>query len=342
MAINRKVKRAILTITITVLAIIIAVGIFLIVAYSGRALSDDDFILRTDGFYIEGNRLYDANGNEFVMRGINFPHAWFTKYDETSLDGIQKTGANCVRVVCSSGVKYTKDTVESLSAVIEACKKRKLISIFEVHDVTGNNDSEDLLAVVDFWIENKSAFIGQEKYCILNIANEWMSSIDDEKWKTTYIEALKRLRNAGIKNTIMIDTSAYGQHGGTVAKCGADVFRADELRNTVFSVHLYQVAGSNASTIRLNIKHARKNNLCVVVGEFGYKGVDEEYIMKYCSENGIGYLGWSWKGNGHGVEYLDIAEDWAGETLSKDWGEPLVNGKYGIKQTSKICSVFAE
>ena len=78
------------------------------------------------------------------------------------------------------------------------------------------------------------------------------------------------------------------------------------------------------------------------MGEFGYKGVDEEYVMRYCVENGIGYLGWSWKGNGHGVEYLDIAEDWAGETLSKDWGEPLVNGQYGIKRTSAICSVFQE
>lgn len=105
---------------------------------------------------------------------------------------------------------------------------------------------------------------------------------------------------------------------------------------------MYKVAGSSPYTIRLNLKRARKNNLCVVVGEFGYKGVDEEYIMKYCSENDVGYLGWSWKGNGHGVEYLDIAKDWAGEVLSEEWGEPLVNGKYGIKQNSKICTVFGE
>lgn len=340
MEIRKNVKEAVLAIAITVLALIFAIGIFLIVEYSGRALNDNDFICRADGFYVYGNNLYDANGNEFVMRGINFPHAWFTKYDETSLDGIQKTGANCVRVVCGSGAKYTKDTVESISAVIEACKARKIISIFEAHDVTGNNAHEDLLTVVDFWIEIKESFIGQEKYCILNIANEWMSSIDNDKWKNTYIEALQRLRKAGIQNTVMIDTPAYGQHGDTVAKCGADVFRADEIRNTVFSVHLYKVAGCNAPTIRFNLNQGRKNNLCVIVGEFGYDGVDEEYIKQYCTENGIGYLGWSWKGNGHGAEYLDMSEDWEGETLTMDWGEPLVNGKYGIKQTSKICSVF--
>ncbi len=337
-----KVKKAVLITVTIVLAIIMGDTLFLIIAYSGKALKEEDFIRRSDGFYVDNNNLYDANGNEFIMRGINFPHAWFTKYDETSLNGIQKTGANCVRVVCGSGVKYKKDTVESLSAVLKACKERKLISIFEVHDVTGNNDPEFLFAMVDFWIENKEAFIGQEKYCILNIANEWMSTISGEVWKDTYIEAIKRLRKSGIKNTIMIDTSGYGQHGGTIAKYGAEVFRADELRNVVFSVHMYQVAGSNSFTIRLNLKKARKNNLCVVVGEFGYKGVDEQYIMKYCTEKGIGYLGWSWKGNGHGVEYLDIAEDWEGKALSKDWGEHLVNGKYGIKQNSQICTVFDE
>ena len=62
--------------------------------------------------------------------------------------------------------------------------------------------------------------------------------------------------------------------------------------------------------------------------------------MQYCSENGLGYLGWSWKGNGGGVEYLDIAKDWSGNELSEDWGEILVNGDNGIKKNSKLCTVF--
>lgn len=84
--------------------------------------------------------------------------------------------------------------------------------------------------------------------------------------------------------------------------------------------------------------------MCVCVGEFGYKhsdgDVDEAYIMQYCQENGIGYLGWSWKGNGGGVEYLDITNEWDGSALSPEWGEILINGENGIKSTSKPCSVF--
>ena len=63
-------------------------------------------------------------------------------------------------------------------------------------------------------------------------------------------------------------------------------------------------------------------------------------IMEYCEKNGIGYMGWSWKGNSGGVEYLDIANEWDGSVLSPDWGEVLVNGENGIKKTAKKCSVF--
>jgi mannan endo-1,4-beta-mannosidase len=31
-----------------------------------------------DGFHIHNGRLHDANGNEFIMRGVNHAHTWFT------------------------------------------------------------------------------------------------------------------------------------------------------------------------------------------------------------------------------------------------------------------------
>ena len=61
--------------------------------------------------------------------------------------------------------------------------------------------------------------------------------------------------------------------------------------------------------------------------------------MQYCAENGIGWLAWSWKGNGGGVEYLDLADEWDGSVLS-DWGNTIVNGENGLKATSQKCSVF--
>lgn len=31
------------------------------------------------GFYVSGTDIKDANGNTFVMRGVNIAHAWYSK-----------------------------------------------------------------------------------------------------------------------------------------------------------------------------------------------------------------------------------------------------------------------
>ena len=53
----------------------------------------------------------------------------------------------------------------------------------------------------------------------------------------------------------------------------------------------------------------------------------------------MGYLGWSWKGNNSDLAYLDVSNDWEGTSLT-EWGNALFYGDYGVKNTSKICSVY--
>ncbi|MCM1334130.1 MAG: glycoside hydrolase family 5 protein [Bacteroides sp.] len=296
------------------------------------------------GFAVDGTKLFDANGEEFILRGINHAHTWFKDQLDTALPAIAETGANSVRIVLSDGGQWDKDSEESIRDIIEKCKALKLIAIVEVHDATGKNEAAPLEAAVDYWIEMKDALIGNEAYVILNIANEWYGDWKSDSWAKGYIAAIPRLREAGIKNVIMVDAAGWGQFGQSVADKGAEVFAADPLGNTMFSIHMYGSAGGSKSSIKRNIDGALSKGLCLCIGEFGYNhsdgDVDEAYIMEYCAETGVGYLGWSWKGNGGGVEYLDIAKEWDGSILSDDWGEPLINGKNGIRETAKPCSVF--
>lgn len=296
------------------------------------------------GFYVNKTGLYDAKGNLFVMRGINHAHTWFKDKLYTAIPAIAATGANTVRIVLSDGQQWTKDSVSDVKNIIELCKSNKLICILEVHDITGKNDIEGLRRTTDYWIEIKDALIGNENYVILNIANEWVGDWNGEIWYKGYSEAVKKLRKAGFNNTIMVDAAGWGQYGESIGKYGKRLLQDDVNGNLMFSVHMYGTAGGSKESIRRNLRYAYDNGLCAVVGEFGYNhsdgDVDEGYIMQYCTENNVGYLGWSWKGNGGGVEYLDIAKDWEGKTLSEDWGEVLINSPNGIKKTSQICSVF--
>ena len=296
------------------------------------------------GFYVDGTKLYDANGNEFIFRGVNHAHTWFKGQLKTAIPAIADTGANSVRIVLSNGYQWSKDNLESINEIIDLCKKYELIAILEVHDGTGKDDAAVLDGIVDYWIEMKDALIGNESYVILNIANEWFGSWGTDEWADAYKKAIPRIREANIENLIMVDSAGWGQYPMSIAKCGTEVFESDPLKNTMFSIHMYGTAGKNDKVIKRNIDNVLKQNLCVCIGEFGFDhsdgDVDEAYIMSYCNEIGVGYLGWSWKGNGGGVEYLDIAKEWDGSVLSDNWGENLIFGENGIKATSEKCSVF--
>lgn len=296
------------------------------------------------GFHIDGTKLLDGNGNKFVMRGVNLAHSWYKEDTPVCLKAIAKTGSNAVRIVLSDGRRWYKDELESVKEIIKQCKELKMIAILEVHDPTGYDYQSHLDTAIDYWIEIKDALIGQEDYVIVNIANEWYGQWDVDPWFEGYLNVIPKLREAGIKNTFMIDAAGWGQYPQSIIQSGKSLFEVDPLKNTMFSVHFYGSAGGYADKIQSTLESIREQGLCVCTGEFGYThsdgDVDEDFIMQYCTEQDIGYLGWSWIGNSGGVEYLDIALDNEGKKLSPEWGEKLINGEYGIKKTSKICSIF--
>lgn len=298
----------------------------------------------TGGFHVSGNQLLDANGNPFVMRGVNHAHTWFKDKAAVALNAIQEAGANCIRIVLSNGEEYNVDSLKAVSALISACANRNMIVVLEVHDGTGSNKIEMVEKAVDYWIEIKEALIGNEAYAILNIINEWQGRYNQSDYESAYTDAVKRLREAGIKNTIMIDAGGWGQTAKSIAECGPAILEADPDGNTMFSIHMYGTAGKDAATIQKNIDNALEAGLCVCIGEFGYKhtdgDVDEDFLMQYCEEKKIGYLAWSWMGNGGNVSYLDLTSMWDGSRLSEEWGEKIVNGEYGLKATAVPCTVF--
>ncbi|MCZ8521405.1 MULTISPECIES: RICIN domain-containing protein [Paenibacillus] len=304
--------------------------------------SDGD-VSTKDGFYIQGTTLYDANGNPFVMRGVNHAYNWYKGQESVAIPAIAKTGANTIRIVLSDGQKWTKDSLSSLQNLIALSEQNKLVTILEVHDGTGSDSAAVLENIANYWIEMKSALIGKEKTVILNIANEWYGTWNSAGWASGYTSVIPKLRAAGIKNTIIVDAAGWGQYPQSIVDNGQQVLNSDPLKNTMFSIHMYEYAGGNATTVRSNIDNVLNKNLALIIGEFGIRhtdgDVDEATIMSYSQQKGVGYLGWSWKGNGTGLEYLDMANDWAGTSYTEQ-GNAIINGPNGIKATSKPSTIF--
>ncbi len=308
------------------------------------ALANIEASAAASGFYVSGTTLYDANGNPFVMRGVNIAHAWYPSYTETSIKAAASLGCNTVRIVLSDGGQYSKTSYSEVSNIIDWCKKYKVVCVLEVHDATGSDSTSDLDRAVNYWKELKDLLNANRKYVIVNIANEWYGTWDGSGWANGYKSAIKSLRSAGIKNTLIVDCAGWGQYPASIFNYGKDVFNADSEGNTIFSIHMYEYAGGNASTVKSNIDNALKIGVPVIIGEFGCYhtngDVDEYTIMSYCKSKNVGYLGWSWKGNGSSWSYLDLANNWDGSSLTS-WGNTLFNSSDGIKNTSTVCSVYS-
>ncbi|MFD2357466.1 cellulose binding domain-containing protein [Nonomuraea ferruginea] len=120
------------------------------------------------------------------------------------------------------------------------------------------------------------------------------------------------------------------------------VFDSDPDRNVIFSIHMYGVFDT-AAEITAYMDAFRTAGLPLVVGEFGHNhsdgNPDEDTIMAQAVSRGLGYFGWSWSGNGGGVEYLDQVTNFDVNQLTS-WGQRLFNGTNGIRATSREAAIY--
>jgi len=296
------------------------------------------------GIRVSNGRVVEANGNDFVMRGVNHPHAWYT--DRTgSLADIKTKDANTVRVVLSSGQQWPMTSTAEVSTIVGLCKLNRLICVLEVHDTTGYGEvsgAATLSQAADYWIKVKGALQGQEKYVVINIGNEPYGNKDYERWTSDTSAAIRKLRGAGFRHAIMVDAPNWGQdHSGTMRNDARRVFEEDPRRNTIFSIHMYGVY-ENADTVRDYLGYFVSAGLPILIGEFGDWHTDgdpnEDAITATAEELSLGYLGWSWSGNTGG--YLDMVHNFKANSLT-DWGKRIFHGTDGIAATVKEATIYA-
>ncbi|MFF8974544.1 cellulase family glycosylhydrolase [Streptomyces sp. NPDC014995] len=296
------------------------------------------------GLHISNGRLVEGNGNDFVMRGVNHAHTWYPG-ETQSLADVKALGANTVRVVLSNGHRWTKNSPDDVANVIDQCKANRLICVLEVHDTTGYAEEAaagTLDQAADYWIGLKDVLAGEENYVIVNIGNEPWGNTNPEGWTAPTIAAIKKLRNAGLEHTIMVDAPNWGQDWQGVMRANAQtVYDADPTGNLIFSIHMYSVFDT-AQEITDYLSAFVNARLPLLIGEFGgpadqWGDPDEDTMMAEAQRLRLGYLAWSWSGNTDPI--LDLAIDFDPSRLSA-WGQRIFNGANGIAQTAKEATVF--
>lgn len=297
-------------------------------------------------FTTDKSKLIDADGQVFVIRGMNNPHAWFGEKAYLALDDIHEVGCNTIRIVWNC-----KGKDSDLERIIQRCIELEMIPMVELHDVTGNTSGERLAEMANWYAEPERAkmLLKYERLLLLNIANEWGShKTKSEYWMQSYTQCIDIMREAGYSTTLVIDAPGWGQNIDPIVERGQQLVDHDPLHNILFSIHMYGSWNKPARiTEKLTLCH--KKELPLIVGEFGYnfkKGinnlgckVDHTVILNTCNELDYGYMPWSWTGNNKENQWLDLVnpQDW--KTLTW-WGQQVIAGQGGITETAKKASVF--
>ena len=315
------------------------------------------------GFFTRGGQIYDANGSAFTIRGFNHTTWWGSAKDEINAIGqFKKTGANAVRVVFGSDFGPSQ-TPAQRKLIVEKFIAQGIVPIVEDGTATGKKDAASLRKIVDRWLQpgNVAWLKKYEKQVILNIANEW--GPDSTVWRDEYKKAITRVRNAGVKNMLVIDSGdgpGPGQSAHTIEKWGQALIDHDPQHNVALSVHMYNCwrtedrrsdvgmshpAIGNPWDIATELKRMKGRRLPVIVGEFSS---DKYSVVKYktaralqiFSELGIGWLAWSW--NANAVSSMNMAKGWrySSDADLKDFGKLVIKGAYGLKATAKAATIF--
>jgi len=295
------------------------------------------------GFYVEGRYLYDPCGEKVILRGVSNPNIWFERDGLLRYREIEKTGANVVRIVWN-----TTGTADELDTAVTNCINLGMIPMVELHDATGNWNK--LQFCVNYWTREDIAdvIIKNEKYLLLNIANECGNYfVTLNAFKTGYESAIMKIREAKIHVPLVIDGTDWGKNINILQSQGPYLIEADPDHNLIFSVHMWwpKMYGFSESNIEKEIKQSVEMDLPLIVGEFSQmhgscdddkitpnNAIPYRTIIKQCYLYEIGWIAWSWFGNCNPL--WDMTSDGTYDQLY-DWGlEVAVTDSYSIQNTS--------
>ena len=205
----------------------------------------------SNGFFVLNGKLYDPNGYEFRIRGLNRNH-----YDSNTWVGpacAAKTATNAARwfMYLTDGSIPVSTYVTELNDQYIANGILPIITmaIFPNGNATsGNASPSDLTNGVNWWVSNSSAFAPYMEKMAINIANEWGPS-NSTTWRDSYKTAVSSLRSAGYTCPIVIDAGGSGQDAADIVNYASAIQANDSLRNCVFSYHSYGLTTNTAGII---------------------------------------------------------------------------------------------
>lgn len=289
-------------------------------------LSTSGLAAAQEGFQVEGSKIYDPTGREFIAKGVNINGIrWMWPGDMTRAEHLLKIvngfKFNSVRVPVSfKASEFDDNTVEDIVAQYTS---RGVVVIFDAHDKGGAFlEGTELETAKDFFRDLAKTY-KNNPYVWINVQNEpGGNRLEREKWLHVHREIIKVVRDeAKADNIIVCDGSAFGQDVGelstgpvreeksAILSYGKDLlsFGGKSYKNIVFSVHAYEqwsqgTPEQNRAKMEDFIERAQAEGLALLIGEYGtQRGEHLTWngtvgVIAAAQKKEIGRIVWSWWG----------------------------------------------
>lgn len=316
---------------------VLVMALAIIISCSHDDNDGNDNVEHSPTITVSGKNLVLSGGQSFVLRGINYPiidEGLATLGNPTQykfkIDEAAKTGANAIRIQWyTNGTHWLDDAVEgkpgtvdgllkdgTLSNIIGYCHQKGMIPILVIQNTVCRDDWDYFNNVALPWWQQPEVLDlinKHKKYLIANIACEFGNVLwaadpraAQETFKTNYIQAVQRLRNAGITIPLMIDAPDCGTSSSPLVQVAKDILNADPKKNIIFSTHTYWANYANTeAAVKTKLDEIDNAGVCFVFGEVGNwqdgntccaYDISNLYriILGETCKRGIGWLAWTY------------------------------------------------
>ncbi|MDR1993552.1 MAG: cellulase family glycosylhydrolase [Nitrososphaerota archaeon] len=280
-------------------------------------------------FRVEGTKIIDPNGEEFIVRGINArgtgrDYIGATYWNAPLIADVWQF--NTVRLYGSMGWGWEDYNKADLDTLIDAFTSRGVVVMLELHDWTGVWPTEEgywrgeidrwddyvpsFSEMLTWWVDKANRF-GNNSYVWFNVINEPGIDNSEEsalKWLNIHDILIGAIRATGAKNLIVLNDHNWGQansyYGGSTSFDSAIIRMGPILNerydNLVFSLHVYDAWANGQTRLENYFNDAKTRELCLIIGEFGvghtvaqHKTVKQMYDLAI--PNKIGRIYWAWE-----------------------------------------------
>jgi len=333
------------------------------VTYAGSSYTFNTKVSQKQNFRIDGTKIMDPNGEEFIPIGanVNGPRMWWRRDTLQDVDIIADTwNFNTVRLVTTFNLELNLDCNTDMHAIINAFTDKGVVVMVEMHDYTGgypkygekenseiDKNSDTLEVFCSKWVELAKQ-LKDNPYVWINIMNEpsgaqertwWDGEQEDvDIWYHCHDYITNALRNCGFDNIIVLDENGYGQGryktddpDGTGS---AILYNGPKLNNKykdlLYSLHPY----GWAVTERMEkfIVDCHKRGLALVMGEYGPVTGDLAThkstfnIFHTTLPHKVGRLYWAWDGDFMAVCNAENAVSATGAPGGWGWQADALDG----------------